>query len=55
MFLCALSLATGFVLDAVAKSDRRRWELAAYRAYPPSNESPQGAPWWATEFHHRDG
>ena len=55
MFLCALSLATGFVLDAVAKSDRSRWELAAYRAYPPSNESPQGAPWWATEFHHRDG
>lgn len=55
MFLCALSLATGFVLDAVAKSDRRRWELAAYRAYPPSNESPQGAPWLATEFHHRDG
>ena len=55
MFLCALSLATGFVLDAVAKSDPRRWELAAYRAYPPSNESPQGAPWWATEFHHRDG
>lgn len=55
MFLCALSLATGFVLDAVAKSDCRRWELAAYRAYPPSNESPQGAPWWATEFHHRDG
>lgn len=55
MFLCALFLATGFVLDAVAKSDCRRWELAAYRAYPPSNESPQGAPWWATEFHHRDG
>lgn len=55
MFLCALSLATGFVLDAVAKSDRRRWELAAYRAYLPSNESPQGAPWLATEFHHRDG
>lgn len=55
MFLCALSLATGFVLDAVAKSDRRRWELAAYQAYPPSNKSPQGAPWWATEFHHRDG
>lgn len=55
MFLCALSLATGFVLDAVAKSDRRRWELAAYQAYPPSNKSPQSAPWWATEFHHRDG
>lgn len=55
MFLCALSLATGFILDAVAKSDRRRWELAAYRVYSPSNEISQGVPWWATEFHHRDG
>ena len=55
MFLCALSLATGFILDAVAKSDRRRWELAAYRAYSPSDEISQGAPWWATEFHHLDG
>lgn len=55
MFLCALSLATGFILDAVAKSDRRRWELAAYRAYSLSNEISQGAPWWATEFHHLDG
>lgn len=54
VFLCALSLATGFILDAVAKSDRRRWELAAYRAYPPSNESPQGTPWWASEFHRGD-
>lgn len=52
--LCALSLATGFILDAVAKSDRRRWELAAYRAYPPSDDSPQGAPWWASEFLCRD-
>ena len=55
MFLCALSLATGFILDAVAKSDRRRWELAAYRVYSPSEEISQGAPWWAIEFHHRDG
>lgn len=54
VFLCALSLATGFILDAVAKSDRRRWELAAYRAYPPSDDSPQGAPWWASEFLCRD-
>lgn len=27
MFLCALALATGLILDAVAKSDRRQWEL----------------------------
>ena len=54
VFLCALSLATGFILDAVAKSDRRRWELAAYRAYSPSDESKQGAPWWASEFHRGD-
>lgn len=31
MFLCALSLATGLVLDTVAKVDRKQWELAVYR------------------------
>lgn len=31
MFLCALSLATGLILDTVAKNDRRQWELAVYR------------------------
>lgn len=31
MFLCGLSLATGLVLDTVAKNDRRQWELAVYR------------------------
>ena len=31
MFLCALSLATGLVLDTVAKADRKQWELAVYR------------------------
>ena len=31
VFLCALSLATGLILDTVAKNDRRQWELAVYR------------------------
>ena len=31
MFLCGLSLATGLVLDTVAKVDRKQWELAVYR------------------------
>lgn len=31
MFLCALSLATGLILDSLAKADRRQWELAVYR------------------------
>lgn len=31
MFLCALSLATGLILDTVAKNDRRQWELVVYR------------------------
>lgn len=31
VFLCGLSLATGLVLDTVAKADRRQWELEVYR------------------------
>ena len=31
VFLCALSLATGLILDTVAKNDRRQWELEVYR------------------------
>lgn len=31
MFMAALSLATGFILDAVAKVERKQWELRAYR------------------------
>ena len=27
MFLCGLSLATGFILDSVAKVDSKQWEL----------------------------
>lgn len=54
MFLCALSLATGFILDAVAKSDRRQWELEVYRSFPCSHDSSAARPWWASEFQHRD-
>lgn len=34
IFLCCLSLATGIILDSVAKSERREWELAVYREAP---------------------
>ncbi len=33
VFLSALSLACGLVLDSVAKSDRKQWELQAYRVW----------------------
>lgn len=54
MFLCALALATGLILDAVAKSDRRQWELEVYRSFPSSHESPATRPWWPSEFQPRD-
>lgn len=31
VFLCGLSLATGLILDNVAKTERKQWELAVYR------------------------
>lgn len=31
MFMAAISLATGFILDAVAKVERKQWELSVYR------------------------
>ena len=31
VFLCGLSLATGLILDTVAKVDRKQWELEVYR------------------------
>ena len=31
MFIATLSLATGFILDAVAKVERKQWELHVYR------------------------
>ena len=30
MFLCGLSLTTGFILDSVAKVERKEWELSVY-------------------------
>ena len=54
MFLCALSLATGLILDAVAKSDRRQWELEAYRSFPQTDEGAFDKPWWASTFQPRD-
>ncbi|RGM31588.1 glycosyltransferase [Collinsella sp. OM08-14AT] len=32
MFLCGLSLATGLILDSVAKVEKKQWELQVYRA-----------------------
>lgn len=54
MFLCALSLATGLILDAVAKSDRRQWELEVYRSFPQADEGAFDKPWWASTFQPRD-
>lgn len=54
MFLCALALATGLILDAVAKSDRRQWELEVYRSFPDLHEGASIRPWWATQFQPRD-
>ena len=31
MFMAALSLVTSFILDAVAKVERKQWELRVYR------------------------
>lgn len=33
MFLCGLSLATGLILDNVAKTERKEWELQVYRVF----------------------
>lgn len=39
MFLCGLALATGFVLDSVAKVERKEWELQVYKEQSePSNK-----------------
>lgn len=54
MFLCALSLATGLILDAVAKSDRRQWELEVYCSFPQADEGAFDKPWWASTFQPRD-
>ena len=33
MFLCGLSLVTGFILDSIAKVERKQWELKVYDGY----------------------
>ena len=33
MFLCGLSLATGFILDSVAKVEKKQWEVNVYNKY----------------------
>lgn len=33
MFLCGLSFATGLILDNVAKTERKEWELQVYRVF----------------------
>ena len=33
MFLCGLSLATGFILDSVAKVENKQWEVNVYSKY----------------------
>ena len=33
VFLCGLSLATGLVLDNVAKTERKEWELHVYWSF----------------------
>ena len=33
MFLCGLSLATGLILDSVAKVERKQWEVNVYNTY----------------------
>ncbi len=38
IFLCGLSLATGLILDNVAKTERKAWELEVYRVYRESQD-----------------
>ena len=37
MFLCGLALATGFILDSVAKVERKEWELQVYKEQSESS------------------
>ena len=38
MFLCGLSLATGLVLDSVAKIERKQWELNVYKEFEKNSQ-----------------
>ena len=37
MFLCGLSIATGLVLDNLAKTERKQWELEVYHIMEEEN------------------
>lgn len=39
MFLCVLSLATGLILDNVAKTERKEWELQVYRVFQEARKN----------------
>ena len=39
MFLCGLSLATGLILDNVAKTERKEWELQVYRVFQEARKN----------------
>ena len=39
MFLCGLSLATGLILDNVANTERKEWELQVYRVFQEARKN----------------
>lgn len=39
MFLCGLSLANGLILDNVAKTERKEWELQVYRVFQEARKN----------------
>lgn len=43
VFLCGLSLATGLILDNVAKTERKQWELEVYRVMDEDERRRAGA------------
>ena len=43
MFLCGLSLATGFILDSVAKVEKKQWEVNVYSKYAYDDQPSKSA------------
>ena len=43
MFLCGLSLATGFILDSVAKVEKKQWEVNVYSKYAYDDQPGESA------------
>ena len=41
MFLCGLSLATGLILDSVAKVEKKQWELQVYKTHRSNGKQEQ--------------